>query len=233
MTISATFVLLLGTTGCMRRNGRNSDCRWPGEDVKNTPDARHLSADAEFAEDLAIRYGDTHYGLRSGHFVSGEAYGAAIQQCGQKLFEEIAKEHGVPVEQVSRSLGRNRARIDTVEGLSFALLYFFVSVAMARMIWRRWPPEQGWIPGVVMALFLSLVFAACATALGELWSLEAENIRIGTGHMSYRALRLPWARHRTEIFAGAAVLFWMVVGAAARPSRRLPRTPDEKSVTAI
>jgi hypothetical protein len=45
--------------------------------------------------------------------------------------------------------------------LPFALLYGFVAVAAARMMWRRYPPaEHGWIPGIIMALFLSLVFAA-------------------------------------------------------------------------
>src|SRR6266516_7968208 len=54
-----TVVLLLGAGGCVRRDGRNSDCKWPAETVHHAATARHLSADAEFAEDLAIRYADT------------------------------------------------------------------------------------------------------------------------------------------------------------------------------
>jgi hypothetical protein len=45
--------------GCVRRDGRNSDCKWPCEIPVHSADARHLSADAEFGEDLAIRYADT------------------------------------------------------------------------------------------------------------------------------------------------------------------------------
>src|SRR5215471_17831378 len=108
-------VFVLGAGGCVRRDGRNSDCRWPGETSNHPVSARHLSADAEFVEDLAIRYADTHFGLHSP--TPSESYPAERDQCMERLFEEIAKEHGVPVAQVSASLGRNRTYIDTAEVL--------------------------------------------------------------------------------------------------------------------
>ena len=133
------------------------------------------------------------------------------------LFEQIATEHGVPVASVSGSLERNRAAIDIAVNLPFALLYGFVAAAVARMMWRRYPPaEHGWIPGVIMALFLSLVFAAACTMFGELWSWVAETYRIGNDHMSYRANRLPWARHRAGLFVGAWIVFWVAAIARAR-----------------
>jgi hypothetical protein len=87
----STVVLLLCATGCVRHDGRNSDCRWPAETASRPADARHLSADAEFAEDLAIRYADSHHGLRTPYYVSGEAYDAARDRCMAELFEQIAK----------------------------------------------------------------------------------------------------------------------------------------------
>jgi hypothetical protein len=216
----STVVLLLCAADCVRRDGRNSDCRWPAENANRPADAKHLSADAEFAEDLAIRYADTHHGLRTLHYVSGEAYDAARDRCMAALFEQIAKEHGVSSANVSGSLGRNRAEIDIAVNLPFALLYGFIAAAAARMMWRRYPPaEHGWIPGVIMALFLSLVFAAGCTMLGELWSWVAETYRIGNDHMSYRAQRLPWARHRANLFAGALIVFWVAASARARKMR--------------
>jgi hypothetical protein len=129
-------------------NGRNSDCKWPTEVARHSLDARHLSADAEFAEDLAIRYGDVHHGLRTPGYVSGEAYVAARDQCMQTLFKQIARDHGVPVGLVSDALGRNRAYIDAAVNLPFVLLYCFAAVTMGRMIWLRYPPIQhGWVPG--------------------------------------------------------------------------------------
>jgi len=216
----ATLVLLLSAMGCVRRDGRNSDCRWPAETAKHPGDARHLSADAEFAEDLAIRYADTHHGLLTTYFVSGDAYVAARVRCMGSLFEQIAKEHGVPVAQVTSSLGRNRGHIDVAVNLPFLLFYCFAAAATARWIWRRYPPaEHGWIPGVIMALFLSVMFAAGGSMLGEVWSWIAESNRVGNGHMSYRSRRLPWARHRTELFAAALVVFWIAASEGARHLR--------------
>jgi hypothetical protein len=226
MRLISTVVLLLHATGCVRRDGRNSDCRWPAETAHHPANARHLSADTEFAEDLAIRYADIHHGLRTPYFVSGEAYDAARDRCMAALFEQIENEHGVPPAQVSGSLGRNRARIDIAINLPFALLYGFVAAAAARMMWRRYPPaEHGWISGVIMALFLSLVFAVACTMFGELWSWVAESYRIGNDHLSYRAQRLPWARHRAGLFGAALIVFWLaaIVGAGKmRPDHSMP-----------
>jgi hypothetical protein len=159
--LAVTVVFILGAAGCVRRDGRNSDCRWPPENAPHAATARHLSGDAEFAEDLAIRYADIHHGLRTPYYVSGEDYSAARDQCMETLFDQIAKEHGVSVAQVSSSLGRNRAFIDLAESLPFVRLYVSVVAVVVRLNWRRYSPnEQGWIPGITMALFLSLAFAA-------------------------------------------------------------------------
>src|SRR5438309_10878216 len=79
--LSATLLVFLAAVGCVRRDGRNSDCKWPTEIVRHAPDARHLSVDAEFAEELAIRYADTHHGLHTPYYVSGEAYAGARERC--------------------------------------------------------------------------------------------------------------------------------------------------------
>jgi len=213
--IAMVFVLYVG--GCVRRDGRNSDCRWPGETFNHPVSARHLSADAEFAEDLAIRYADTHCGLHSPN--PSEKYEAERDACMERLFEEIGKEHGVPVGQVSYSLGRNRAYIDLAELLPFALLYGLAAIVGARIIWRRYPPaEDGWAPGIAMALFVSLASAATNALLGEVWNWIVEGHRIGNSHMSYRADRLFWHNHRFELFVAALLIFWL---AAIRAARRV------------
>ncbi len=146
-------LFILGAGGCVRRDGRSSDCRWPGETPKHPISARHLSADAEFAEDLAIRYADAHFGLRSPN--PSENYGAERDGCMERLFEEIGKEHRIPPQVVSGSLGRNLAYIEIAEVLPFALLYGFTVIVAARMILRRYAPaEDGWAPGITMALFV-------------------------------------------------------------------------------
>lgn len=136
------------------------------------------------------------------------------------LFEQVAKEHGVPVGLVSGALGRNRAHIDLAESLPLVLLYCFAAAAAARLIWRKYPPaESGWIPGATMALFLSPAIAAGSTLLGEVLYGLAETYRVGNGHMSYRGQRLWWVGHRAELFACALAAFWLAVAAAARRMR--------------
>jgi hypothetical protein len=204
----------------MRREGRNADCKWPGEIAGRSADASHLADDAEFAEDLAIRYADTHYGLRTPGYVSGEVYVAARERCMASLFQQVANEHGVPVGLVAGALGRNRAGIDLAINLPFLLLYCLAAIAVACRLWRKYPPaEHGWLPGVTMALFLSLAMAAGSTMLGEVWSWVAEGYRTGNGHMTYRVERLWWVGHRKELFAGAVVAFWLATAAAARRVR--------------
>jgi hypothetical protein len=209
--------LVLGAGGCVRRDGRNSDCRWPGETSNDPVTARHLSADAEFAEDLAIRYADSHFGPRSPN--PSETYPAERDQCIERLFEEIGKQHGVTAEQVSGSLDHNRAYIDLAEVLPFALLYTFAAIVGARMIWRRYPPEDGYAPGIAMAMFVSLAFAAGSTMLGEQWNWFVEGHRIGNNHMSYRVWRMFWPKHRLELFVGALFIFWSAAINAARRVR--------------
>ena len=110
--LSAAIALLIsvGLTGCVRRDGRNSDCKWPAElDAKplhaNQPDyAQHLSEDAEFAEELAIRYMDAHHGPRSGKFESQQAAGQAKNRCLGALFGEIGKSHDIPPGEVFKFL---------------------------------------------------------------------------------------------------------------------------------
>lgn len=128
--------------GCVRREGRNTDCKWPGEVRGQSAGARHLSTDAEFAEDLAIRYADAHKGLRTPGYLSGEVYDASRDQCMASLFEQIATEHDVPVGLVSSALGRNRARIDLAINIPFLLLYCVAAMATAGWLWRTYRPGE-------------------------------------------------------------------------------------------
>lgn len=181
--------------------------------------ARHLSADAEFAEDLAIRYADAHYGIHSP--TPSEEYGFKRDQCMAALFADVAKEHGVGAEQVSSALGKNRTYIDAAVYLPFALLYCAAAIALAAWIWRRYPPiDNDWKPGVVMTVFLSLAVAAGCVLCGEQWGWVAETYRIGNQHMSYRGNRLWWGRHRPELFTGAVVGFWVFAALAMRRVKR-------------
>lgn len=204
-------------SGCIRLEGRNSDCKWPRETVTGPLTARHLSEDAEFAEDLAIRYADAHHGLRTPYYVSGEDYASNRDRCEAMLFGEIANQHSVPTQRVYDSLGQNRAYIDLAINLPFGLIYCLVVAAVARAVWRRYPPaENGWLPGTAMILFLSVAFSIGFILVGDLWARIAETYRVGNGHMSYRADRLIWVRHQTALFSAAFVTSLLTAAEAAR-----------------
>jgi len=211
---------MIATASCVRTEGRNTDCKWPGENPLRDATPGHLSADAEFAEDLAIRYADVHHGLRTPGYVSGEAYAAARDKCMDSLFEEIARQHGVSTERVAGSLGSNRGMLDLAINVPFGLFYLVLTLLCARLVWRKYPiVDHGWIPGAVMALFVSLAMALAGSMLGEVWSGLVETCRIGNGHMSYRTFRLWWPRHRTEVFLVGLVASWATraIAGSGRP----------------
>jgi hypothetical protein len=207
--LTTTLLAALCTSGCLRRDGRNSDCRWPAETVPHSATAWHLGEDAEFAEDLAIRYADAHHGLRTPYYRSGEAYASARDNCMAALFAQVATEHSVPVEQIFGGLGHSRKYLDLAEALPFALFYCLMSVAVARRIVKRYPFADGWIPGLLVMSLISAGFAIGGFMLGEVWSWLIEGYRMGNPHMSYRAQRLLWSRHPSAALASAFVLFWL------------------------
>lgn len=165
---------------------------------------------------MAIRYADTHHGLRTRGHVSGEAYVAARDRCLGTLFDAAARAHGIPADRVARALGANRLGIDAVVHLPFLFFSGVVAWLAARWVWRRYPLREGLVPGAVMTIFLALSFALGSVMLGEMWSWFVESWRLDNGHMSYRSIRLPWARYRTELWTGMLLLFIAVAALAAR-----------------
>lgn len=100
--------------GCVRREGRNSNCEWP----RNGPVAgeRELRADLEFAEELAVRYMDEHYGPGDPTVAA-----QAKNRCLAILLAEIGKEHGVSGQEAFSSFGKRSAMVD----LAMACRFFF------------------------------------------------------------------------------------------------------------
>ena len=209
LRICIILAILLVTGACVRRDGRNADCRWPPESPLAAASAWHLASDAELAEDLAIRYADKHLGYAA-------AYVPERDRCLGALFDAAARAHGIPAERVARALGANRPGIDAAVNLPFLLISGVVAWLAARWVWRRYPPREGWMAGVVMTLFLALSFAFAGVMLGEMWSWLVEGWRLDNAHMSYRAIRLPWSRYRAELWGGMLLLFMAASVLAAR-----------------
>src|SRR5450432_1433006 len=151
-----SLLALGGLIGCARDVQPNSDCEWPHEiasgplNLSQQSQLQHLRDDAEFAEDLGIRYADVRRGPHSGHFEGMPEYGRTRDQCITALFKVIGNSHGVSEEQVRRSLGHRRTSIDLAVMGSFVLLFGFGASLATRRLVRRYPSEDGWTAPVVM-----------------------------------------------------------------------------------
>jgi hypothetical protein len=224
-------LVVLGLTACARHSQPNASCEWPQETSPGAlgtgppPQERHLSDDAEFAEDLAIRYADARRGPHSGHFEGIAEYGRTREQCMANLFKVIGSTHNVMPEQVRRSLGRRRPGLDLAVILSFAVLYGWLAYVIAGRLCRLYAHQEGLLTEVVMTIFASAAVSAAGVGLGEEWSLMMENFRLSSGHLSYRVMRIPWTQHRVGLFVGGVVLFCLL---SALHHRHAVRATDSR-----
>jgi hypothetical protein len=206
-------VISLAFTGCVRREGRNSDCIWPEVNAKPLDpsrggDARHLREDVELAEDLAVRYMDAQRRSQSAQIRPGRPPGEVMNTCRNSLLKQISTSHNVSPREVVQFFGRRSLAIDLTVILPFFLLYASLAMLLGGWLLRRYPPEESMTAALAMSLLCSLAFGAGGLLLGEQWSITAENIRVGTGHLSYRVDRLPWVQHRIGFFVLCVAVFW-------------------------
>ncbi len=208
--LCTVLLLVAGLAACVRREGLNADCQWPDEavsplDLRDPAQARHLSNDAQFAEELAIRYGDSFRGRET-----VEARGRRVEQCTAQLFAWIERLHDVSDDDVQRARGHREIRVDLVTVFAPMAVCFGVVAALAAGHVRRRFSASERSPAIVATLLASVAVSVATVAIGELWSWMVEIVRVGDSHLSYRAFRLPWARHRPEIFAVGVVCYWAV-----------------------
>lgn len=219
-------LLLFGCLpACMSHRQPNSDCEWPKEadaeplNLNQASQRQHVSDDAEFAEDLAIRYADSHRGLHTNHFEGTAEYERARDACMAALFKVIGSSHTVTEEEVRQSLGHRHNGFDLAIMLSFSLLYAWIVSILARWLCQLYGPGEELTTIVTMTTLASALVSAAGVMLGEVWSGFWEMFRIGNGHMSYRFARIPWTHHRLGLFIAGVVLFWLIAGLYRRNAR--------------
>jgi uncharacterized membrane-anchored protein YhcB (DUF1043 family) len=229
--MSRRFLLALALSclmGCSRSVRSNANCGWLQEaktplDLNTPQRGRHLSEDAELAEDLAIRYADVCC-RPSGTRHSMAEYVQSRDRCMAKLFEVVAKDHSVTQEQVRKSINADRhASLDAVVILLFSVLYGLAASWMAEGVWRHFPPRDGWFVGVAAVLVISSLISLTGVLVGEMWSTLAEEFRVGTDHLSYRVDRIPWIHHRLGIFVVGVIIFLLLSAFHYRTARIAPK----------
>ena len=123
----------------------------------------------------------------------------------ETLFTGLAKNHGVDVATVRRYSRERDVVLDAAVIVGFALIYVGVAYLFAGRIRRRFPPGE---PGFwVMALMMSAGISLVAVLIGMFGSIIVEELRMGSGHLSFRMNRIPFRAHWLVLFAGGVIIF--------------------------
>jgi hypothetical protein len=213
-TVLIVLTVLAWTTRCTRHATIFSTCQLPPWFSINTNhDSLHkrrdLPQDAEFVEDVAIRYADHCCGPHSGHFRDLGEYGRVRDQCMTGLFGVVASKYGVTDTQVRMSLSLRPIYFDVAVIGSFVFFYAWASRKIVRKNAARHAERGKWW-NVIVAAYLSVIVATVGLMAGEFWSDSFESIRLGNGHLSDRGERLPWHHHRLAVFVCGLIIFWML-----------------------
>ncbi|MDO8679532.1 MAG: hypothetical protein Q7R30_13335 [Acidobacteriota bacterium] len=86
------------------------------------------------------------------------------------------------------------------------LVCVLAGLMLTRRIANYFRGETG--PTLVAVVLVSIGLAVAVVIVGQVWAAIVEMIRIGNGHMSYRAFRIPWSHHRPQTFALVVLAVW-------------------------
>ena len=207
-------LIVLALSLSCQQSPRVSDCQWR----QSADQPRALLDDIRLAEDIAVRFADAQ-GYRTGWRSTREA-------CEATLFAGLAAARGMTVEDISAARTRLDQRgFDWLVNVPIAILYVLVVWSVTRRIRSRFAGEL--VPTVIAILLASLGLAIALVGLGQLWAGAVEVLRIGNGHLSYRASRIPWTHHRESTFVLAVFAVWFLgfVPGSRRTSGTNPLAP--------
>lgn len=198
-------VLITTFAGCVRPGDHpiSPTCEWSEPDhrtlnLATSADRSHLRFDAVTAEDMAIRWADQHTGHRP-------EWDERCEECMQTLFIGLAKNHGVDVATVRRYSRERDVVLDAAVIGCFVLIYVGVAYLFAGRIRQRFPAGE---PGFwVMALTMSAGISLVGVLVGMFGSIIIEELRMNSGHLSFRMNRIPFRAHWVVFFASGVIIF--------------------------
>ena len=223
MKLHALLFLIIVVAGCGARPGDypvSSNCEWTEEgksslNLENSADRTHLRYDAVTAEDVAIRWADKYAGLGSNQFKGFPEYRSRRDECMEAMFQGIAHYHGIDVALVRQYRLKRDIVSDSAVIVGFAILYALVAYYLAGLLRRRFPPDE-WVAFLIATIAMSLLLSILGVMAGDLWSLSMENLRMGSGHLSYRVDRVPWRQHWGLLFLCGLGVFWLAAAFRCR-----------------
>ena len=205
--------------GCIERDRVNKTCEWTGDsafaiDQQNEAHQRHLVADAQLAEELAIRHADAEFGRRYGV----EHHGGLIDdgrfrsECLSRMLHAIENNHEVTSEQVNVARGERNREFDLLVGLLFLPLYSLSATVVCRRLSRRFSSDEryvGWVALGLASAAVSVLGVQSFRLFGALW----EAVRVGNGHMTSMrgATYTRWSQQYVGAdFIGGVLVFWLI-----------------------
>jgi hypothetical protein len=124
------------------------------------------------------------------------------------LFTRISQRHGIDVSTVREYAQQRDVIFDAAVLIVFALGYVVIAYQLVGAVTRRFPADERFAR-VAAVIIVSVMTVLAALLVGDSWSIGAEVLRVGNGHLSYRTERLPWRQDPVAIFATALSLFWL------------------------
>jgi hypothetical protein len=207
-------------SGCLWRPALNSTCTPILEEqlalhLESRGDRIHLIRDAAFAEELAIRHADVTRGQKSGHFVSFAVYHATREACMDRLFDQVSRQHGLPIADVRAAVRQRILSSDLLVFGSYLLFFTLIVSAHVPLLTGRFVCD-GMGVWLVAVTLVALGFGLIGSFGGAVWTVTSEMVRLGDTHMSYRAFRGgPWPHYTATRFIACA----FVVGVTALAGR--------------
>jgi len=217
--VSGGVLTYMRCPGCIERNRVNKTCEWMGDtafaiDQQNPAHQRHLVADAQLAEELAIRHADAEFGRRYGV----EHHGGLIDDgrfrsdCLSRMFHAIENNHHVTSEQVRVAREQRSHTFDLAVVLLFLPLYSFGATVACRWLSRRFSSDERHV-GLVAVGVASAAFSLLGIHSFRLFAALWEAVRVGNGHMTgmRAATHNRWSQQYVGAdFIGAVLLFWLI-----------------------
>jgi hypothetical protein len=191
-------------------NGQARRCEIPAEPpgrlhLDRFADRAHLRAEAATAESWAIAYADVSPRRQQG----ASPYADVRDQCLSILFERISESHAIDVGTVREYAQQRDITFDAAVLLVFGFAYVVIAYQLVGVVTRRFSSDERFAL-LAAVIIVSVMTVLGAVLIGDSWSIGAEVLRVGNGHLSYRTERLPWRQYRPAIMATLLVIFWLV-----------------------
>jgi hypothetical protein len=134
------------------------------------------------------------------------------------LFARISQSHEIDVSTAREYAQQRDVIFDAAVLLAFAFAYVLIAYQLVGAVTRRFPGDERFVL-VAAVIVVSVMTVVAALLVGDNWSIGAEVVRVGNGHLSYRTERLPWRQYRPAIVATALCVFWLVAGVRIKGQR--------------